>query len=124
MELPQIRSSSQESMKEMSTDDLDALAKAVVGGGSAGKWKFDKEHRFLFIGKIVGGSIPREFIPPIEAGIREALDNGILAGFPMVDVAVVLVDGSYHDVDSSEMAFKIAGSMAFKEACAKASPVL
>ena len=59
-------------MKEMSTDDLDALAKEVVGGGSAGKWKFDKEHRFLFIDKIVGGSIPREFIAPIEAGIREA----------------------------------------------------
>ena len=111
-------------MKELSTDDLDALAKEVVGGGTAGKWKFDKEHRFLFIDKIVGGSIPREFIAPIEAGIREALDNGILAGFTMVDVAVVLVDGSYHDVDSNEMAFKIAGSMAFKEACHKAKPVL
>ncbi len=124
IELHPIPSSSHESMKEMSTDDLDALAKEVVGGGSAGKWKFDKEHRFLFIDKIVGGSIPREFIAPIEAGIREALDNGILAGFTMVDVAAVLIDGSYHDVDSSEMAFKIAGSMAFKEACHKASPVL
>jgi elongation factor G len=123
IELHPIPSSSHESMKEMSTDDLDALAKQVVGG-PAGKWKFDKEHRFLFIDKIIGGSIPREFIAPIEAGIREALDNGILAGFTMVDVAAVLVDGSYHDVDSSEMAFKIAGSMAFKEACAKASPVL
>ena len=123
IELHPIPSSSHESMKEMSTDDLDALAKEVVGG-PAGKWKFDKEHRFLFIDKIIGGSIPREFIAPIEAGIREALDNGILAGFTMVDVAAVLVDGSYHDVDSSEMAFKIAGSMAFKEACAKASPVL
>jgi elongation factor G len=110
--------------KELSTDDLDALAKEVVGGGSAGKWKFDKEHRFLFIDKVVGGSIPREFIAPIEAGIREALDNGILAGFTMVDVAVVLIDGSYHDVDSNEMAFKIAGSMAFKEACHRAKPVL
>src|SRR2546427_6695022 len=110
-------------MKELSTDDLDALAKQIVGG-RAGKWKCEKEHRFLFIDKIIGGSIPREFIAPIEAGIREALDNGILAGFTMVDVAAVLVDGSYHDVDSSEMAFKIAGSMAFKEACAKASPVL
>src|SRR6184192_2399908 len=123
IELHPIPSSSHESMKEMSTDDLDALAKEVVGG-PAGKWKFDKEHRFLFFDKIIGGSIPREFIAPIEAGIREALDNGILAGFTMVDVAVVLIDGSYHDVDSSEMAFKIAGSMAFKEACAKASPVL
>src|SRR5260370_30962795 len=110
-------------MKELSTDDLDALAKQIVGG-SAGKWKFDKEHRFLFIDKIIGGSIPRECIAPIEAGIREALDNGVLAGFTMVDVAAVLIDGSSHDVDSSEMAFKIAGSMAFKEACAKASPGL
>ena len=124
IELHPIPSSSHESMKEMSTDDLDLLAKEVVGGGSAGKWKFDKEHRFLFIDKIVGGSIPREFIAPIEAGIREALDNGILAGFPMVDVAAVLIDGSYHDVDSNEMAFKIAGSMAFKEACARAKAVL
>jgi elongation factor G len=124
IELHPIPSSNHENMKEMSTDDLDALAKQVVGGGSAGKWKFDKEHRFLFIDKIVGGSIPREFIAPVEAGIREALDNGILAGFPMVDVAAVLVDGSYHDVDSNEMAFKIAGSMAFKEACARAKPVL
>ena len=123
IELHPIPSSSHENMKEMSTDELDALAKEVVGG-PAGKWKFDKEHRFLFIDKVIGGAIPREFIAPIEAGIREALDNGILAGFPTVDVAVVLVDGSYHDVDSSEMAFKIAGSMAYKEACAKASPVL
>src|ERR1700752_1671925 len=82
-----------ENMHEMSTDELDALAKEIVGG-SGGKWRFDKDHRFLFIDKIVGGSIPREFIAPIEAGIREALDSGILAGFPMVDVAVVLVDGS------------------------------
>ena len=123
IELHPIPSSSHESMKEMSVDELDALAKQVVGG-PAGKWKFDKEHRFLFIDKVVGGSIPREFIAPIEAGIREALDNGILAGFTMVDVAVVLIDGSAHDVDSSEMAFKIAGSMAFKAACVKASPVL
>jgi elongation factor G len=123
IELHPLPSAGHENMKEMSTDDLDALAKQIVGG-PAGKWKFDKEHRFLFIDKIVGGSIPREFIAPIEAGIREALDNGVLAGFTMVDIAAVLVDGSYHDVDSSEMAFKIAGSMAFKEACHKASPVL
>src|SRR5580692_4333977 len=116
-------SATHENMHEMSTDEIDAVAKEIVGG-PAGKWKFDKEHRFLFIDKIIGGSIPREFIAPIEAGIREALDNGILAGFPMVDVAAVLVDGSAHDVDSSEMAFKIAGSMAFKAACAKAKPVL
>src|ERR1700741_2983866 len=115
-------SSTHENMHEMSTDELDALAKEIVGG-PGGKWRFDKDHRFLFIDKIVGGSIPREFIAPIEAGIREALDNGILAGFPMVDIAAVLVDGSYHDVDSSEMAFKIAGSMAFKEAFGKVKPV-
>ncbi len=124
IELHPLPSSSREDMKEMSIDDLDALAKQVVGGGSAGKWKFDKEHRFLFIDKIVGGSIPREFIAPIEAGIREALDSGVLAGFPTVDVAVVLLDGSYHEVDSNEMAFKIAGSMAYKEACLRARAVL
>ena len=99
-----------------------SLAKEV--GGSGGKWRFDKEHRMLFIDKIVGGSIPKEFIAPIDAGIREAMENGILAGYEMVDIAVLLIDGSYHDVDSSEMAFKIAGSMAFKEACGKAHPVL
>jgi elongation factor G len=123
IELHPLPKSSENNGKELSTDDLDALAKEVVGG-PAGKWKFDKEHRFLFIDKIVGGSIPREFIAPVEAGIREALDNGILAGFPTVDVAAVLIDGSYHDVDSNEMAFKIAGSMAYKEACAKAKAVL
>src|SRR5260370_600650 len=111
-------------MQRLGQEDPTLVAKEVVGGGSAGKWKFDKEHRFLFIDKIAGGAIPREFIAPIEAGIREALDNGILAGFPMVDVAAVLIDGSYHDVDSNEMAFKIAGSMAFKEACARAKAVL
>jgi elongation factor G len=123
IELHPLPSSDRENMHELSTDDLDALAKKIVGG-SGGKWKFDKEHRFLFIDKVVGGAIPREFIAPVEAGIREALDNGVLAGFTMVDVAAVLVDGSYHDVDSNEMAFKIAGSMAFKEACTKAKPVL
>ncbi|HZI37256.1 MAG TPA: elongation factor G, partial [Acidimicrobiia bacterium] len=79
---------------------------------------------FVFEDKIVGGTIPREFIKPVEAGIREALDNGILAGYPVVDVKVELIFGSYHDVDSSEMAFKIAGSMAFKEAARSARPIL
>jgi elongation factor G len=79
---------------------------------------------FLFEDKIVGGVIPREFIKPVEAGIREALEAGVLAGYPVVDVKVELVFGSYHDVDSSEMAFKIAGSMAFKEAARKAKPVI
>ncbi|MDX2058669.1 MAG: elongation factor G [Gemmatimonadales bacterium] len=79
---------------------------------------------FHFEDKIVGGVIPREFIKPVEAGIKEALDTGVLAGYPVVDVKVSLVYGSYHDVDSSEMAFKIAGSMAFKEACRQAKPII
>jgi elongation factor G len=79
---------------------------------------------FVFEDKIVGGVIPREYIGPIEQGIKEALENGVVAGYPMVDVKVQLVYGSYHDVDSSEMAFKIAGSMAFKEAAKRASPVI
>jgi len=79
---------------------------------------------FEFVDAIKGGSIPREYIPAVEKGIKEALDNGALAGYPVVDVKVTLFDGSYHDVDSSEIAFKIAGSMAFKEASRKASPVL
>jgi elongation factor G len=79
---------------------------------------------FVFEDKIVGGSIPREFIRPVEAGIKEALEAGVLAGYPVVDVKVELVDGSYHDVDSSEMAFKIAGSIAFKDAARQARPIL
>ena len=79
---------------------------------------------FVFVDDIVGGVIPREFIKPVEAGIREALENGVLAGYPMVDVKATLVFGSYHDVDSSEMAFKIAGSMAVKEAARAAHPIL
>jgi elongation factor G len=79
---------------------------------------------FEFANEIVGGAIPREYISPIENGIREALTNGVLAGYEVVDVKVALIDGSYHEVDSSEMAFKIAGSMAFKEAARKAKPVL
>jgi len=79
---------------------------------------------FEFINKIVGGSVPKEYIAPVEKGITEALETGVLAGFEVQDVKVTLYDGSYHDVDSSEMAFKIAGSMAFKEGCHKASPVL
>ncbi len=79
---------------------------------------------FVFEDKIVGGVIPREFIGPSENGMREALENGVLAGYPMVDVKAELVYGSYHDVDSSEMAFKIAGSMAIKEAVKRANPVI
>ena len=79
---------------------------------------------FLFENDIVGGSIPREYIKPIEEGIREAMTSGVLAGYPVDDVAVSLYDGSYHDVDSNEMAFKIAGSMAFKDAAKSAGPML
>ncbi len=79
---------------------------------------------YTFENKIVGGAVPREYISSIDAGIKEAMEAGILAGFPVVDVGVKLVDGSYHDVDSSEMAFKVAGSMAFKEASKRAKPVL
>jgi elongation factor G len=79
---------------------------------------------FDFVNKIRGGSIPSEFIPAVEQGIEEALESGVKAGYPMVDVRVTLVDGSYHDVDSSEMAFKVAGSMAVREAARRAKPVL
>jgi elongation factor G len=79
---------------------------------------------FVFEDKVVGGTVPREYIGPVEQGVKEALENGVLAGYPMVDVKVELVDGSSHDVDSSEMAFKIAGSMAVKEAARQAGPVL
>jgi elongation factor G len=79
---------------------------------------------FEFVSKIVGGVVPKEYIPPVEQGIRETCESGVLAGYPLIDIKATLVDGSYHDVDSSEMAFKIAGSMALKEAAMKANPVL
>ena len=79
---------------------------------------------YEFVNAIVGGAIPKEYIPAVDAGIQGAMSAGVLAGFPVVDVKVTLFDGSYHEVDSSEMAFKIAGSMAFKEACRKANPTI
>jgi elongation factor G len=79
---------------------------------------------YEFVDKIVGGKIPREYIKPIDEGIQEAMGSGVLAGYPVVDVKVELIDGSYHDVDSSERAFKIAGSIAFKEAMKRAKPKL
>ena len=79
---------------------------------------------YEFVDKITGGAIPKEYIPAVNEGVKGAMDAGILAGYSMVDVIVTLFDGSFHEVDSSEMAFKIAGSMAFKDAAAKADPVL
>jgi elongation factor G len=78
----------------------------------------------VFENKTVGGSIPKEYVPSVDKGIQESLSSGVLAGYPVVDIKVQLVDGSYHEVDSSEMAFKIAGSMAIKEALRKAGPVI
>ncbi|HSB61436.1 MAG TPA: elongation factor G [Vicinamibacteria bacterium] len=102
--------------------------KQTGGRGQYGHCKIDIEPApgggFVFANDIKGGAIPREFIKPIEEGIREAMERGVMAGYPMVDVMVRLWDGSFHEVDSSEMAFKIAGSMAFQEAARKASPVL
>jgi len=85
-------------------------------GGDGGGYEFEN--------KVTGGRIPREYIPSVDAGCQEAAEFGVLAGFPMVDVKVTLTDGAYHEVDSSELAFKIAGSMAFKKAAALANPVL
>ena len=79
---------------------------------------------FEFEEQIVGGVVPREYFRAVEQGVQEAMDSGVLSGYPVVDVKVRLVDGSYHEVDSSEMAFKIAGSMGFKEGCRKAGPIL
>ena len=79
---------------------------------------------YHFENKIVGGVIPREYIPSVDKGMQEALMNGVIAGYPIEDVRVELIFGSYHDVDSSEMAFKIAGSMAIQDACKKAAPKL
>jgi elongation factor G len=102
--------------------------KQTGGRGQYGHAKIDIEpapnEGFVFDNDIKGGAIPKEYIKPIEDGIREALERGILAGYPMVDVKVRLWDGSFHEVDSSEMAFKIAGSMAFQAAAKKASAVL
>jgi elongation factor G len=98
------------------------------GSGQFGVVNIDIEpapgEGFDFVNKIRGGAIPGEFIPAVEKGVEEAMENGVLAGFPMVDVRVTLVDGKYHEVDSSEIAFKVAGSMAFQEAARRAKPVL
>src|SRR5204862_2255927 len=79
---------------------------------------------FEFVNRIKGGAVPSEYIPAVQKGVEEALENGVKAGYPMVDMRVTLVDGKYHDVDSSEVAFKVAGSIAFKEAAKRGKPVL
>lgn len=104
-------------------------AKQTGGRGQYGHVHIELEPKeagtgYEFVNQITGGVIPREYIPAVDKGIQEAMQNGVLAGYPVVDFKVTLYDGSYHEVDSSEMAFKIAGSMAFKDACRKASPVL
>ena len=101
--------------------DLNAIAELTRKKSTN---KFDPDLNLLFVDGIVGGAIPREYIPAIYQGVREAMETGVLAGYEMTGVKVALVDGSYHEVDSSEIAFKIAGSMAFKEAARKARPVL
>jgi len=102
------------------------FARQTGGRGQYGHVVIDMEpgEGYEFVDKIVGGKIPKEYIPSVDAGIKEAMDSGVLAGYPVVDVRIILVDGSYHDVDSSEMAFKIAGSMAFKEGMRRAKPTL
>jgi elongation factor G len=103
-------------------------ARQAGGRGQYGHVKIRVEPNpgegFLFVNEIVGGVIPKEYIPAVEAGIKGAMQAGVLAGYNVVDIKVTLYDGSYHEVDSSEMAFKIAGSIAFKEASRKAGPVL
>ena len=118
--------------KESITQPSDAEGRFVRQTGGRGQFGVVKLHAeplergsgFKFENKIVGGAIPREFVPAVEQGIREALDTGILAGYPVIDVGVQLVDGQYHPVDSSELAFKMAGSLGIQEAMKRARPVL
>ena len=117
--------------RETITQDADVDCKYSRQSGGKGQYGHVKikiepnpEKGFEFVNSIVGGAIPKEYIPAVEAGIKGAMQSGVLAGYPVVDVKVTLYDGSYHEVDSSEMAFKIAGSMAFKDAMRKAAPVL
>jgi elongation factor G len=118
--------------RETITRPVKAVGKFVRQTGGHGQYghavielePLEKGKGFEFIDATRGGTIPREFIGPIEKGVKEAMESGVLAGYPLVDLKVSLVDGSYHEVDSSEMAFKVAGSMALKEGAAKAGPVL
>ncbi len=117
--------------KETITTSAEAEGKYIKQTGGRGQYGHVKlvlepnpGKGFEFISEIVGGAIPKEFIPAVEKGVKEAMEQGVLAGYPVVDVRVRLVDGSYHEVDSSELAFAIAGSLGFKEAAKKANPVL
>jgi elongation factor G len=118
--------------RETLTRKVEAQGKFVRQSGGRGQYgdcwlrvePLEAGSGFVFSDEIKGGVIPKEYIPAVGKGAEEASHNGILAGFPMVDIKVAVFDGSYHDVDSSEMAFKIAGSMGFKEAAAKAGPVI
>jgi elongation factor G len=110
--------------------EVDYTHKKQTGGsGQFARIKFtmqpsERGDGFVFENKVVGGSVPREYVPGVEKGLKASLDNGVVAGFPMVDVAVTLTDGAYHDVDSSVMAFEIAARAAFREAAAKAGAIL
>jgi len=118
--------------RESITREAQAQGKYVRQTGGRGQYgdvwvrvePSEKGKGFEFVNAIVGGAVPREYIKPAESGMRETLENGIIAGYPMIDVKVTLYDGSYHDVDSSEMAFKMAGSLAIREATRKAGPIL
>jgi elongation factor G len=122
----------QVAFKETVTSTAEAEGRFVRQTGGHGQYgdvwlkiePLERNKGFEFVNGIIGGVVPREYIKPTEQGVREAMENGVLAGYPMVDLKVTLFDGSYHDVDSSEMAFKTAGSMGFKEAARKAHPVL
>jgi elongation factor G len=118
--------------KETIKKEADGEGKYIKQSGGRGQYghcrikiePMEKGKGFEFVNNIKGGAIPKEFIPPIEKGVVEAMAKGVVAGFPMVDIRVILYDGSYHEVDSSEAAFKIAGSMAFKAAASQAKPIL
>jgi len=122
----------QVSYKETITDTVKQNTKFAKQSGGRGQYAHviiqvepnNPGDGFEFESKVVGGNIPKEYIPSVKKGIEDAMKTGIIAGYPVEDVKVVLIDGSYHDVDSSEIAFKIAGSMAFKEAFKKAKPVI
>ena len=122
----------QVSYRETIRSNVDQEGKFVRQSGGRGQYghvylKIEPQEQgggFEFENKIVGGVVPKEYIPAVEKGVKEAINNGVIAGYPVVDVKVTLYDGSYHDVDSSEMAFKIAGSMAFRDGARQANPVL